>query len=97
MMPGNAPIGTLLLGPRSSVLGARSRCAVFAARRSRRRLRACDSGRDRAGLARVRRGRDATQILEHPVRLGAEPDRVLEDLRRIAAAADAREAGAVTA
>lgn len=29
--------------------------------------------------------------------LGAEPDRVLEDLRRVAAAADAREAGAVTA
>jgi len=29
--------------------------------------------------------------------LGAEPDRVLEDLRRIAAAADAHEAGAVRA
>lgn len=29
--------------------------------------------------------------------LGAEPDRVLEDLRRIAGAADAHEAGAVTA
>lgn len=29
--------------------------------------------------------------------LGAEPDQVLEDLRRIAAAADAHEVGAVTA
>ena len=40
---------------------------------------------------------DAARVVLDTLPLGAEPDRVLEDLRRVAAAADAREAGAVTA